>query len=34
VGNTAFPLLAADPAAIVHCCDFSQRAVALVRPKP
>ena len=32
-GNTTFPLLAADPTAIVYCCDFSQRAVDLVRKR-
>ena len=30
-GNTAFPLLAVDPTATVFCCDFSERAVDLVR---
>ena len=34
VGNTAFPLLAADPTAVVYCCDFSPRAVAGTRPPP
>jgi hypothetical protein len=33
VGNTAFPLLAADPTAVVYCCDFSARAVDLVRQR-
>ena len=32
-GNTAFPLLEVDPHAIVYCCDFSPRAVELVRKR-
>ena len=33
VGNTAFPLLALDDTAVVYCCDFSKRAVDLVRAR-
>ena len=33
VGNTAFPLLALDETATVYCCDFSKRAVDLVRAR-
>ena len=33
VGNTAFPLLALDDTAVVYCCDFSTRAVDLVRAR-
>ena len=33
VGNTAFPLLALDDTAVVYCCDFSERAVDLVRAR-
>ena len=31
VGNTVFPLLEGQPDCDVHCCDFSERAVELVR---
>lgn len=30
-GNTIFPLLAAYPDMFVHACDFSPRAVNLVK---
>ena len=33
VGNTVFPLLELDPRATVYCCDFSARAVELVRKR-
>ena len=33
VGNTAFPLLGVDQTAEVYCCDFSPRAVELVRKR-
>ena len=33
VGNTAFPLLELDESATVYCCDFSKRAVDLVRER-
>ena len=32
-GNTSVPLLEVDPHAIVYCCDFSPRAVELVRKR-
>lgn len=34
VGNMLYPLLEANEALRVHCCDFSQRAVDMVRSHP
>ncbi|WFD23917.1 hypothetical protein MEQU1_002611 [Malassezia equina] len=34
VGNTVYPLLEKNPALRVHCCDFSPRAVDLVKKHP
>ncbi|WFD27793.1 hypothetical protein MNAN1_002798 [Malassezia nana] len=34
VGNTVFPLLEKNPALRVHCCDFSPRAVEIVKQHP
>ncbi|KIS66563.1 uncharacterized protein UMAG_11792 [Mycosarcoma maydis] len=34
VGNMLYPLLAANPRLKVHCCDFSERAVDMVRCHP
>ncbi|WFD20557.1 hypothetical protein MCAP1_002804 [Malassezia caprae] len=34
VGNTVFPLLEKNPALRVHCCDFSLRAIELVKKHP
>ncbi|SPO39535.1 related to ABP140 - actin binding protein and AdoMet-dependent tRNA methyltransferase [Pseudozyma flocculosa] len=34
VGNMLFPLLEADPKLKVHCCDFSQRAIEIVKAHP
>ena len=33
VGNTAFPLLELDKDAKVYCCDFSKRAIELVKER-
>ncbi|CDU22457.1 related to ABP140-actin binding protein and AdoMet-dependent tRNA methyltransferase [Sporisorium scitamineum] len=34
VGNMLYPLLSANPLLKVHCCDFSSRAVDMVRTHP
>lgn len=34
VGNMLYPLLTVDPQIRVHCCDFSARAVDMVRHHP
>jgi len=33
-GNTVYPVLESDPRILVACCDFSHRAVQLVRQHP
>eukprot|EP00163_Fabomonas_tropica_P021121 TRINITY_DN3709_c0_g2_i2.p1 TRINITY_DN3709_c0_g2~~TRINITY_DN3709_c0_g2_i2.p1 ORF type:complete len:272 (+),score=9.86 TRINITY_DN3709_c0_g2_i2:127-942(+) len=31
VGNSFYPIVAENPDVVVHCCDFSKRAIELVR---
>jgi len=33
VGNTVFPMLELDPEATVYCCDFSARAIDMVKQR-